>query len=81
MFWEMKLFGFKIKNFLIFLQKQTFPIFQKMKLSSPKIKKFQKNLTLKKFLCFLEKDFSSLKSYISGGTSKTPKTKISYTSS
>ena len=60
----------KINNFLIFSEKKVFLIFQEMKLSSPKIKKFQKGtfraqklkkLTLKKFLVYLETEFSSSK--------------------
>ena len=38
-------FGARIKDFLIFFQKKAFLIFREMKLSSPKIKNFRRELS------------------------------------
>ena len=63
----MELFIPKIKNFLIFSQKN-FPYIWEMERSSPKIKKFQelselkrKKPALKRFLIFWEMELSSPK--------------------
>ena len=63
----MELSSSKIKKFLIF---------QEMEFSDSNIKKFLIFYQKKAFLIFQETELS----YISGGTSKAPKTKISYIS-